>query len=70
MNMTPKIMREADIDAALYGMPKLGNDQSGWDALYVDPATGKFWELTYPQGHLHGGGPGGVNHLANQAERH
>jgi len=35
----------------------LGRDSSGWDALYRDPDDGRFWELTYPQSHLHGGGP-------------
>jgi Immunity protein 27 len=29
----------------------------GWETLYRDPSDGRFWELTYPQGHLHGGGP-------------
>jgi Immunity protein 27 len=30
---------------------------NGWDTLLRDPADGRLWELTYPQGHLHGGGP-------------
>ena len=29
----------------------------GWCVLYRDPADGRLWEHTYPQGHLHGGGP-------------
>jgi hypothetical protein len=69
MNMTPEIMSETDIDAALFGMQKLGNDQSGWDALYADPATGKFWELTYPQSHLHGGGPRQLSEISSSAAR-
>ena len=28
-----------------------------WEVLYVDPADGRYWELTYPQGEMHGGGP-------------
>ena len=32
-------------------------ESDGWDVLYRDPADGRFWELTYPQGHMHGGGP-------------
>jgi hypothetical protein len=44
-------MSEADIDVALFGMRKLGSDESGRDALFADPATGKFWELTYRQSH-------------------
>jgi hypothetical protein len=29
----------------------------GWEVLYRDPATAAFWELTYPSGEMHGGGP-------------
>lgn len=29
----------------------------GWEQLYQDPADGRYWELTYPQSHMHGGGP-------------
>ena len=36
---------------------ELGRDSSGWDTLYRDPNDGRFWELIYPQGELHGGGP-------------
>jgi hypothetical protein len=28
-----------------------------WEVLYRDPNDGRYWELTYPQGHMHGGGP-------------
>ena len=35
----------------------LGADESGWDALYRDPDTGKLWELSWPQSNLHSGGP-------------
>jgi hypothetical protein len=62
-------MSEADIDVALFGMQKLGNDQSGSDALYADPATGKFWELSYPQSHLHGGGPSQLSEISSSAAR-
>jgi Immunity protein 27 len=57
MSITPAITGEADIDAALFGMQKLDNDPSGWITLYVSPVTGQFWELSYPQGEMHGGGP-------------
>jgi len=36
---------------------ELGRDPSGWDVLYRDPNDGRFWELTYPQSELQGGGP-------------
>jgi hypothetical protein len=52
-----EIMTETEIDAALAGLKKLGHDQSSWDTLYRDPATGKLWEVTYPESQRHGGGP-------------
>jgi hypothetical protein len=35
----------------------LGHASGGWDQLYLDPRDGRYWELTFPQGSLHGGGP-------------
>lgn len=32
-------------------------DFGAWETLFRDPADGRYWERTYPQGHLHGGGP-------------
>lgn len=32
-------------------------DGNNWTALYRNPEDKSFWELTYPQSHLHGGGP-------------
>lgn len=29
----------------------------GWETLFQDPNDGRFWEKTYPQGEMHGGGP-------------
>jgi hypothetical protein len=34
-----------------------GMAHAGWEQLYQDPRDGRFWELTFPQGSLHGGGP-------------
>lgn len=28
-----------------------------WETLYRDPNDGRFWERTYPQSEMHGGGP-------------
>jgi len=28
-----------------------------WETLYRDPADGRLWERTFPQGDLQGGGP-------------
>jgi len=35
----------------------VATDATGWDKLYLDLADARLWELTYPQSHLHGGGP-------------
>ena len=32
-------------------------DGDNWFALYRNPADGNYWKLTYPQSHMHGGGP-------------
>jgi hypothetical protein len=32
-------------------------DSSGWLSLYRHRDSGEFWELSYPQGEMHGGGP-------------
>jgi hypothetical protein len=29
----------------------------GWETLFVDPDDNRYWERTYPQGEMHGGGP-------------
>jgi hypothetical protein len=29
----------------------------GWSTLYRDPRDGRYWEHTYPQSWMHGGGP-------------
>jgi len=36
---------------------EVAGDSSGWSTLYVDPDDGRFWELTYPNSEMHGGGP-------------
>jgi len=28
-----------------------------WETLYQDPIDGRYWELSYPTGDMHGGGP-------------
>ena len=28
-----------------------------WETLYRDPDDARYWERTYPQGEMHGGGP-------------
>jgi len=41
----------------------------GWDQLYVDPRDGRYWELTFPHGSLHGGGPRRLSYLPPAAAR-
>lgn len=50
-------------------LTEIGRDASGWDVLYVDPTDGRFWELTYPQGEMHGGGPPALMVLSAQEAR-
>ena len=46
-----------------------GVASGGWDQLYVDPRDGRFWELTFPEGSLHGGGPRRLTCLSEVAAR-
>lgn len=32
-------------------------EYGSWETLYLDPNDGRYWELTYPQSEMHGGGP-------------
>ena len=38
-------------------LQRIAKDWSGWETLYRDPQDGRLWELTYPRGEMHGGGP-------------
>ena len=35
----------------------IGPQSGGWEVLFRDPNDGRYWEQTYPQSELHGGGP-------------
>jgi hypothetical protein len=35
----------------------ISDDNSGWNKLYKYNIDSSYWELTYPQSDLHGGGP-------------
>jgi len=45
-------------------LQRLTSASDGWDTLYCDPADGRFWELVYPESHMHGGGPRELRCLA------
>ena len=56
------IQPEQVIDAAtihdmMQRFERTGTDVSGWITDYRDPRSGATWQLTYPQGEMHGGGP-------------
>lgn len=36
---------------------KVGDRENGWTTLYKEPVEQSYWELTYPDSELHGGGP-------------
>jgi hypothetical protein len=42
---------------ASHRLTLLGVADGGWRQLYRDARDGRLWELTFPQGSLHGGGP-------------
>jgi immunity protein 27 of polymorphic toxin system len=48
-------------------LQRVAKDSSGWETLYRDPKDGRLWELTYPQGGMHGGGPRRL-HVVSQDE--
>lgn len=37
-------------------LQKITTDESGWHVLFQDRSDGRYWELTYPESELHGGG--------------
>jgi hypothetical protein len=39
-------------------------EEAGWRTLYRDPRDGQLWERTYPQSHMHGGGPPSLSRIA------
>jgi hypothetical protein len=49
---------------------EISRDESGWDALFVDPRDNRLWELTYPESSSHGGGAPRLDFISNEnAER-
>lgn len=48
------------------GLTKIATDASGWQILYQDPGDGRYWELTYPQSEMHGGGPPRLHYLSDE----
>jgi hypothetical protein len=65
---TPEGIAGDDVDRRILWLVRRrlrprGTAHGGWDQLYVDPRDGRLWELTFPHGSLHGGGPRRLTHL-------
>jgi len=45
---------------------KIATDKSEWLILYQDPEDGRYWELSYPQGHLQDGGPPSLINISKE----
>ena len=63
-----------DVSQRIRGLTKsylvlIGRDASGWNTLYRDPHDGRYWELSYPQGDLQGGGPPELRCLTTEQAR-
>lgn len=43
------------------------DDKFGWDRLYKDPTSGRYWERVYLQSETHGGGPPSLIFLPREA---
>ena len=48
-------------------LDKIAITDDGWSALYKDPQDGRYWELSYPDGSLHGGGAPALKCLDSDA---
>jgi Immunity protein 27 len=46
------------------GLRKISVSDDGWAVLYQDPDDGRYWELSYPQSDLAGGGPPTLSFLS------
>lgn len=44
-------------------LQRVAGTPSGWDTLYRDPRDGRYWELSYPYGQMHGSGPASLRVL-------
>lgn len=38
-------------------LTKVSVSDDGWTVIYQDPLDKRYWQLSYPQSHLSGGGP-------------
>ena len=45
---------------------EVSEDESGWNKLYKDPEDNRYWELTYPESEIHGGGAPQLENISIQ----
>ncbi len=45
------------INTLLVDLERIADKDGGWTVLYRHRETHEFWELSYPQGEMQGGGP-------------
>ena len=57
------------IDLFLTTLSRIASRDGGWTSLNRDPKDGSFWELTYPQSGMHGGGPPRLESYSSDAPR-
>jgi hypothetical protein len=50
-------------------LKKVATDTSGWDALYQDPADGRYWERIFPKSEMQGGGPPSLRNISVEEAR-
>jgi len=49
-----------------YHLIEIGIDESGWCKLYQDPRDNRYWELSYPESEMHGGGAALLSNVSLQ----
>jgi len=40
-----------------HSLVKISSTEGGWTTIYESPDDGCYWQLTYPNGEMQGGGP-------------
>ncbi len=45
---------------------EVGIDKAGWARLFIDPDDYRYWELSYPQSEMHGGGAPTLKNLSKE----
>ena len=50
-------------------LKEVKRSEDGWSVLYQDVNDGRYWELTYPQSELPGGGPPALVNVSEEEAR-